>query len=338
MLVAVRRRRGRSVGRRSDPAAPPGRRRPPRRWSREALGPGLPGRDPDLPGTIGRLAVRRDQPRRRDLHRAARGRGQGRLRRRALPRGRPARCCCCAAPSRPTATCTPATRAGTSGSSTGTCTLGPTPATSSPRRTERGARGAPAPQGRSPRPAALALGDAVFLPEAVRIAKVTGTLGGPARPGAPSPRPPPTRCTCRWTSTRPSRARSSRATARRSRCRATGGGGTGRRGSAGSPRPRPEGRRAADATIPTYISLDDPAKARGLDRAPVGVDITTRGVASALSVPVTALVGRSGGGFAVEVVRAGGRRELVSVKLGLFNGGPAPEGRRRKPGHRRGLG
>ena len=31
---------------------------------------------------------------------------------------------------------------------------------------------------------ALALGDAVFLPEAVRIAKVTGQLGGSARPGA----------------------------------------------------------------------------------------------------------------------------------------------------------
>ena len=32
---------------------------------------------------------------------------------------------------------------------------------------------------------ALDLGDAVFLPESVRIAKVTGELGGSARPGAP---------------------------------------------------------------------------------------------------------------------------------------------------------
>jgi len=76
---------------------------------------------------------------------------------------------------------------------------------------------------------------------------------------------------------------------------------------------------AADATIPTYISLDDPGKARGLDRAPVQVDVTTAGVESALSVPVTALVGKSGGGFAVEVVRAGGRRELVAVTVGVFD-------------------
>ena len=73
------------------------------------------------------------------------------------------------------------------------------------------------------------------------------------------------------------------------------------------------------ATIPAYITLDKPQEARGLDRAPVQVNITTEGVENALSVPVTALVGKSGGGFAVEVVRDGGRRELVAVQLGLFD-------------------
>jgi hypothetical protein len=72
---------------------------------------------------------------------------------------------------------------------------------------------------------------------------------------------------------------------------------------------------AGAATIPAYI----PAKARGLDKAPVEVEITTKGVENALNVPVTAIVGKSGGGFAVEVVRADGRRELVAVKLGLFD-------------------
>jgi hypothetical protein len=76
---------------------------------------------------------------------------------------------------------------------------------------------------------------------------------------------------------------------------------------------------AGAATIPAYISLDEPEMARGLDKAPVQVDITTDGVESALSVPVTALLGKSGGGFAVEVVRDGGQRALVPVELGLFD-------------------
>src|SRR5204863_1825862 len=75
----------------------------------------------------------------------------------------------------------------------------------------------------------------------------------------------------------------------------------------------------AGATIPAYVSLDHPQQAHALDQAPVQVETTTKGVANALSVPVTAIVGRSGGGFAVEVVGADGRRELVAVKLGLFD-------------------
>ena len=97
--------------------------------------------------------------------------------------------------------------------------------------------------------------------------------------------------------------------------------------------PGGQGGRPADATIPTFITLDDPAKARGLDQAPVEVDITTKGVENVLSVPVTALVGKSGGGFAVEVVRGGERRELVAVHLGLFdtgNGRVQVEGRLRE--------
>ena len=85
--------------------------------------------------------------------------------------------------------------------------------------------------------------------------------------------------------------------------------------------PAGQGGAAADATIPTFIKLDSPAKAGGLDKAPVDVDITTKGVNDALSVPVTALLGKSGGGYAVEVVRSGGRRELVPVTLGLFDTG-----------------
>ena len=83
----------------------------------------------------------------------------------------------------------------------------------------------------------------------------------------------------------------------------------------------PQGKDAepAAATVPAFISLDDPGAARGLESAPVQVDVMTKGVESALSVPVTALVGKAGGGLAVEVVRAGGQRELVAVRAGLFD-------------------
>jgi hypothetical protein len=166
----------------------------------------------------------------------------------------------------------------------------------------------------------LALGDAVFLPEAVRVAKVSGEPGAPARPGAP---------VLRVTSDRlhvqvdfdPSEQGQVKTG---DRAQITLPGNTtvsGRVAGFGRIAQAPAGQDsgAADATIPTFISLDDPRRARGLDRAPVGVDITTAGVQNALSVPVTALVGRAGGGFAVEVVRAGERRDLVAVRVGLFD-------------------
>ena len=55
----------------------------------DALGDGLPGRDPDLSGAIGRLAVLRDQPGPRDIHQAARGRPGDLSGSRALPGERP---------------------------------------------------------------------------------------------------------------------------------------------------------------------------------------------------------------------------------------------------------
>ena len=169
---------------------------------------------------------------------------------------------------------------------------------------------------------ALAIGDAVFLPEAVRIAKVTGQVGGSARPGAPV-----LSATSDTLHVQVNLDPSQQGEVKKGdRAQITLPGNTpvtGRVAGFGrvAQTPAGQGSSAADATIPTFISLDDPAKAGGLDQAPVQVDITTKGVDSALSVPVTALVGKSGGGFAVEVVRAGERRELVAVKLGLFDTG-----------------
>jgi hypothetical protein len=167
---------------------------------------------------------------------------------------------------------------------------------------------------------ALALGDAVFLPEAVRIAKVTARLGGSAQPGAEALDASSTTLHVQVNLDPSDQGQVERG----DQARITLPGNTTITGKVDgfgrvAETPADQGATAADATVPTYISLDDPGKARGLDKAPVGVEITTAGVDSALSVPVTALVGKAGGGFAVEVVRAGGRRDLVAVRLGLFD-------------------
>jgi hypothetical protein len=166
----------------------------------------------------------------------------------------------------------------------------------------------------------LALDDAVFLPEAVRIAKVTGQLGGAARPGAPV-----LSATSDKLHVRVDLDASQQAEVKRgARAQITLPGNrpvNGRVAGFGRVAQAEQGTQPAAATIPTFIDLDDPAEAGGLDQAPVQVDITTKGVDDALSVPVTALVGRSGGGYAVEVVRAGERRDLVAVQLGLFDTG-----------------
>jgi peptidoglycan hydrolase-like protein with peptidoglycan-binding domain len=168
----------------------------------------------------------------------------------------------------------------------------------------------------------LDLDDAVFQPDAVRVAQVTGEFGGPAQPGARvlygTSDTPEVQVNLepsqqgqvkegdRVQVTLPGRQVVPGKVARIGRV-------------AQVPAAQQNNGRAGAATIPAYISLDEPEKARGLDKAPVQVGITTRGVENVLSVPVTALVGKSGGGFAVEVVRAGGARELVTVKLGLFD-------------------
>jgi hypothetical protein len=167
---------------------------------------------------------------------------------------------------------------------------------------------------------ALATDDAVFLPEAVRIAKLTGQVGGSARPGAPV-----LSATSEKLHVRVDLDASQQGEVRKGdRAQITLPGNTpvrGRVAGFGRVAQAGQGSQAADATIPTFVDLDDPAKAGGLDQSPVGVDITTKGVDNALSVPVTALVGKAGGGFAVEVVRTGKPRELVAVTLGLFDTG-----------------
>jgi peptidoglycan hydrolase-like protein with peptidoglycan-binding domain len=166
----------------------------------------------------------------------------------------------------------------------------------------------------------LDLGRVVFLPEPVRIASVSGELAGLAQPGSKVLSATSDALEVQL-ALDPSQQGEVK-TGDRAQITLPGNkAATGRVDRLGRVAQVPAGQddNAGGATIPAFISLDVPAEARGLDRAPVQVDITTKGVNNALNVPVTAIVGRSGGGFAVEVVRADARRELVAVRLGLFD-------------------
>jgi len=72
-------------------------------------------------------------------------------------------------------------------------------------------------------------------------------------------------------------------------------------------------------TITVGVTPSHPAATGTWDQAPVQVGITTASVRSAVVVPVTALLARSSGGYAVEVVGANASNHLVPVSLGLFD-------------------
>jgi peptidoglycan hydrolase-like protein with peptidoglycan-binding domain len=177
--------------------------------------------------------------------------------------------------------------------------------------------------------------DAVFLPESARIAEVTALLGGAAQPGtqvmqatSDTPEvqvdldPSQQKAVKRGDRAQVTLPNNRSVTGRVERLgrvtAAPADQDTGAASAAAAPAPAQDPG-AGGATIRVYITLDHPDKARGLDEAPVQVQIATKGVANALSVPVTAIVGRSGDGFAVEVVRDDGQHELVTVKPGLFD-------------------
>ncbi|WP_205696091.1 efflux RND transporter periplasmic adaptor subunit [Conexibacter sp. SYSU D00693] len=167
----------------------------------------------------------------------------------------------------------------------------------------------------------LADDDAVVLPAAARVAKVTAQAGDPARAGAEVVQA--TSATLGVRLELDPAQRGSLRTGDRARVTLPGGrSATGRVVRVGRVAQAPDEEDAGSggaATIPVTVRLDDAGAAGGLDRAPVQVEVRTRGVRDVLSVPVTALVGRTGGGFAVEVVGAGGRRALVAVRVGLFD-------------------
>lgn len=76
------------------------------------------------------------------------------------------------------------------------------------------------------------------------------------------------------------------------------------------------------ATVEVVVRLTGKARrGTGLDQAPVSVELARERRTGVLAVPVTALIARRGGGYAVEVAGPGGSRGLVAVTPGLFADG-----------------
>ena len=161
-------------------------------------------------------------------------------------------------------------------------------------------------------PGSLPLGQVVFEPEAIRVSRVTGSLGGPA--GGP---------VLAATSDRhqvsiPLDASQQSQVKAGDTVTVTLPDGRTTRGVVSTVGTVAVTSRST-TTIPVQVRLTDPGAAGTLDQAPVTVNITTGTAANALAVPVTALLAQSSGGYVVEVVGAGGTRRYVPVRPGLFD-------------------
>ncbi len=163
-------------------------------------------------------------------------------------------------------------------------------------------------------PGALLLGQVVFEPGALRVATVTGSLGGPASG------PVLTATSDRHVVTIPLDVSQQSEVRAGNRVTVTLPDGTTTPGvvfSVGTVAVTSESGGTATTTIPVAVKLTDPQAAGSLDQAPVTVNITTATAHDALVVPVTALLAQSSGGYAVEVVGPGNTRRYVPVRPGI---------------------
>ena len=166
-------------------------------------------------------------------------------------------------------------------------------------------------------PGSLSLGQVVFEPEALRVAQVTGRLGGPAAG------PVLTATSDRHVVTISLDASAQSEVKASDPVTVTLPDGTSTPGvvsSVGTVATTTSGPgQGTSTTIPVQVKLTDPRAAGSLDQAPVTVYITTASVRNALAVPVTALVAQASGGYDVEVVEPGNTRRFVPVTPGIFD-------------------
>ena len=168
-------------------------------------------------------------------------------------------------------------------------------------------------------PGSLALGQVVFEPGALRVAQVTGQLGGPAAGPVLAATSDRHVVTIALSTAQESEVAAGDAVTVTLPDNASTPGKIASVGSVASGT-------ASNATIQVTVTLTHPQVAGTLDQAPVTVYVTTASShGPVLAVPVAALQaqaagdGEAGDGYAVEVAGAGGTRRLVAVSAGIFD-------------------
>jgi hypothetical protein len=168
-------------------------------------------------------------------------------------------------------------------------------------------------------PGSLSLGQMVFEPAAIRVAQVTGSLGGPAAGPVLAATSDEHVVTVPLDVSQESEVRTGDAVTVTLPGGTTTPGVVSSVGAVATSTPASQGQSPV-TTIPVQVTLTDPAAAGTLDQAPVTVNITTATARDVLAVPVTALLARSPGGYVVEVAGPGNTRRYVPVTPGIFDG------------------
>ena len=162
-------------------------------------------------------------------------------------------------------------------------------------------------------PGSLTLGQLVFEPEALRVAQVTGSLGGPASGTVLTATSDRHVVTISLSTSQESEVAAGDSV---TVTLPDGASTSGRISSVGTV----ASGTAAAATIPVTVTLTHPSAAGTLDQAPVTVNVTTASSQGpVLAVPVGALLAQAPGGYVVEVVGPDGTRRYVPVQPGIFD-------------------
>jgi hypothetical protein len=166
-------------------------------------------------------------------------------------------------------------------------------------------------------PGSLSLGQVVFEPAAIRVSRVTGSLGGPAAGPVLTATSDEHVVMIPLDVSQESEVKAGDAVTVTLPDGTTTPGVVSSVGTVATTSQSQAG--GTITTIPVQVRLTDPAAAGSLDQAPVTVYITTATARGALAVPVTALLARSPGRYVVEVAGLGNGRRFVSVTTGIFD-------------------